>query len=314
MACVNVNISVDYTPGGTGLQSLEFGYRIQGSGNPYTLVPLAGTGGVPATTMITVPCNLDCDAIVYEGYISADCSGEEIPWTAIVVDETATDCYEYEWTCDNVGILTVTFAGGTGYQSGDVIALSGGGGTGALITLDGVLPGGVPSTVIISNPGVGFTSVPTANIISATGSGATATAFLANCPDITHLYCAGDPGAQIMQLELGESYIECASQASTAAKVATIGDDMLYFEYAPTGINCSCADCKEVTITNLNPTKNLTILYQTCEDATVPAVGGALLTEVIGPGATWTSGCEVICSTVTSHDADGFTLDACDAC
>ena len=317
--CVDVTIAVTFTAVGSGSQNITIGYRVQGSGASYTTTQAVVVGGIQQTTSITVPCPGQCDGVVYEGYIANDCDPQnQIPWTALVVDPDYPDCYEYEWTCDNVGIGLIQSTGGSGYQVGDTVTFSGGGGSGAQAIVAGLVQGTTaPSSFTITNPGQGYTSAPAVNILSTNGQGASVTAFLANCPDLTHLHClGGDTVPVIMSLELGESYIECGTTAGYAAKVQTLTDagDIGYFVHEGTGVNCSCADCDRVTVTNTNPTKGITIFYQTCDDDSVPSQGGELLNVNINAGATWTSDCKVICSTVTTQTTDDFTIDSCDDC
>ena len=316
--CVDVTIAVTFTAQGTGLQTITVGWRVQGSGAAYSTQQVAVSPGIQVTENITVPCPGQCDGIVYEGYISNDCDPQnQIAWTAMVTDPDYADCYEYEWTCDNVGIGQINSTGGSGYQVGDTVVFSGGGGSGAQAFVSGLVQGTTqPQTITITNPGMGYTSVPAVSILSTNGAGASLTAFLGNCPDLTHLHCVGDIPPVIMTLELGESYVECGTTGQYAQKVQTITDagDIGHFVHEGTGVNCSCADCDRVTVTNTNPSKGITLFYQTCEDDSVPSLGGELLNVAIGAGATWTSDCKVICSTVTTQTTDEFTIDSCDDC
>jgi hypothetical protein len=65
-------------------------------------------------------------------------------------------------------------AGGTGYTSVPAVAVTGGGGSGAIGTA--VVVNGVVTEVTLDDPGTGYTSAPTVAITGGGGSGATATA------------------------------------------------------------------------------------------------------------------------------------------
>jgi uncharacterized protein len=81
-------------------------------------------------------------------------------------------------TVTGVGSVTIGNAG-SGYEVGDTISGSGGGGTGFAATVASVDGNGAILTINISNAGSGYTSAPTLSVTSDAGTGATLTAVLA---------------------------------------------------------------------------------------------------------------------------------------
>jgi hypothetical protein len=78
-------------------------------------------------------------------------------------------------------VATATLTGGTGYNVGDVINLTGGGGSGATMTVTAV-SGGTITSASLTSGGAGYTSAPTGttDVTTPAGSGAVLTATLAN--------------------------------------------------------------------------------------------------------------------------------------
>lgn len=74
-----------------------------------------------------------------------------------------------------ISSISVT-SGGTGYTSAPVVAITGGGGTGATATA--IIEDGSVVAVNITNPGSGYTSLPTVAMTGGAGSGATGVAEL----------------------------------------------------------------------------------------------------------------------------------------
>ena len=79
-------------------------------------------------------------------------------------------------TMDGVCAIGLT-AGGSGYATAPIVAITGGGGNGAAAYA--VVSGGVVTGVILTDPGSGYTSAPTVSLSGGGGSGATAAAEVA---------------------------------------------------------------------------------------------------------------------------------------
>ena len=74
----------------------------------------------------------------------------------------------YGWSATGAGVTgAIVTAGGSGYSSNTVAAITGGGGTGATASV--LLSGGVVTGIVMTNPGTGYTSVPTLNITDSGG-------------------------------------------------------------------------------------------------------------------------------------------------
>lgn len=310
MACIDVFIELNFIVPGTGPQSLEVGYRQQGTTIYTTQSLLLNPGQAPPITL-TVQCNTgNCDGVIYEGYIKNLCGDQtEIPWTALVVDSTQVDCYQYQWECTSVGIDSITPDGnGLNYAVGDVLVFTGGGGNGAQGTVSVVDGSGKPTAYTISNGGSGYTSAPTISIdpvVSGAGAGAAPTAVLGNCPAIDHGYCTGVT-TTTMEMALGESFIECSTQTQFSDKVANLTqaqqDSLTYINI---GTNCSCSICNELTVINNDLVNNVTITYNICAT-------GELVIQEIAAGGSYTSPCEVICETVSAITPNpNITISSC---
>lgn len=310
MACLNVTIEVEYTPSGTGGQDIEIGWRAQGDPT-WNITTATGIGGAMGVFIQTVPCNTNCDGQLYELYIGnlCDLPGTTVYFEVMVADSTQPDCYEYQWDCVSVGIGSITpNPGSANYQSGDIVDFTGGGGSGASAIVDVVNGSGEILSYSILDPGTGYTSLPTLNVLSVLGTGATPVAVLADCPTLNHLDCTGI--TEPISIALGESYIECATQAIYAGKVAALTDDeKTAYEYNPIGTNCICNnDCNEFTINNTG-IDSLTVVYNKCID-------GALVVQEVPAAGSWSSPCEALCETISVLETDAsYTISpACTAC
>ncbi|NML44464.1 hypothetical protein HHL11_11930 [Ramlibacter sp. G-1-2-2] len=80
-----------------------------------------------------------------------------------------------------VDAVTVSTAG-TGYHVGDVVTISGGGGSGATAEVASVGAGGNITAVQVDSPGDAYTSAPSAAVTSGTGTGAVLAVSLAQQP------------------------------------------------------------------------------------------------------------------------------------
>lgn len=79
------------------------------------------------------------------------------------------------------GVASINISnGGSGYTSAPTVALTGGGGAGALAVA--LITGGVVTAVLITNPGAGYTSPPAVGLTGGAGSGAAAAAILDTSP------------------------------------------------------------------------------------------------------------------------------------
>lgn len=123
-AVLNFSFTSNYTAG-----CYRIGYRIQGSGDPYTIATANCTPFVPPTT--SVPCtaqlpiiidNETCDAVTYEGYVQPCCQDEESlsgrePFTVTFTPNPT--CKSYQLTCNSTGIANVLVdTPGSGYTPG----------------------------------------------------------------------------------------------------------------------------------------------------------------------------------------------------
>ena len=80
-----------------------------------------------------------------------------------------------EWSVATISLTS----GGSGYSSAPAVALSGGGGSGAVAFVPSWgISGGAVTTVLIADPGTGYTSAPTVSFSGGGGSGAAATAAI----------------------------------------------------------------------------------------------------------------------------------------
>ena len=308
--CVNNSIELVFVvPGVAGsVQSVEIGHRLQGT-TTYTTTQGQYQGGATQTVIINVNCVGTCDGVVYEGYIKNLCVDQpEIPWTALVVDTSVTDCYQFQWTCSSVGIDSVTpDNNGTNYVVGDTLVFTGGGGTGAQGTVATVNGSGTPTSFTITNAGSGYTSAPTVSVNSTAGIGAAPTAVLADCPNIDHGYCTGST-TQVMSLPLGESFIECSSRAQFDIKVNNLTSAQEEsFTYLNIGTNCTCAPCQQLNVLNNDATNPVTIVYNKCTN-------GELHVEEIAPGIEYNAGCTVLCDTVEVITPNANVTITCGTC
>jgi fibronectin-binding autotransporter adhesin len=73
------------------------------------------------------------------------------------------------------GTITLTGLAAGGYKAGDVLTVTGGGGTGATLKIISLDNGTVPAVYLVTSPGTGFTSLPTGvtDATTSTGTGAT---------------------------------------------------------------------------------------------------------------------------------------------
>ena len=165
----------------------RIGYRIQGSGDPYTIIDnIFGPNcppGLGAACYYNVAISVEnetCDSVTYEGYIQPCCEDilsltGRIPWN--ITYNPVPSCIAVTFTCNNVGIFAATvgnngggtYTPGAGYtvNAADII---GGGGAGTTITFD-VDGGGNITNPIVTVVGSGYTSAPTINITTLSGAG-----------------------------------------------------------------------------------------------------------------------------------------------
>jgi hypothetical protein len=305
-----IKVTYEFPATQTGNGTVEIGWRIQGSGASYsTVVELGNPASNPYVFEQEVPCPTGCDAIVYEGYIKG-CDDVEIPWTVTFTNPNQDNCYTADWQCDSVGVFVAAPGGGTNYQVGDSVSFQGGGGSGATGVVNSVNPtsGSLSSnSITITNPGSGYTGIPTATIASLQGTGATVQVILDSCVGIEKGFCNGDPsGNRIVSLPLGESFTECISAPDYAAKYAALSQaEQDSFTTQLNTTNCSCADCKKVTIENLT-SKGVIIMYNTCDasDQTPSLPAGSLVFKTLTQQQVWTSPCHLLCETVTTNEGN----------
>jgi len=211
-------------------------YRIQGSGDPYTIIDNIYSPNCPPGLL--APCyyniaisveNETCDTVTYEGYIQPCCEDilsvdGRVAWT--ITYTPTPSCRAVDFICNNVGISSVTVnAAGSGYTPGTYTAvITGGGGVGADIdiTIDG--SGNAVDPVVVVLPGSGYTSTPIVSLPpSACGglcSAATFTVVMELCPDfpLTDTCDSSNAGTTIETL-LGSSFSVCYTGGLTGAPV-----------------------------------------------------------------------------------------------
>ena len=203
---VSAEITVHFTSNYIGNHTIC--WRIQGSGDPYTCFTVTCLGGgnpCQGTFTVTVD-NETCDNVVYEGYVEADCEGSSpVPFPDYTFVPTPT-CNRFEVTCDTVGLAGFSIGtAGAGYDPGNApstanggITLSGGGGSGVIVTA--VVNPSAPYEITgftFTNTGSGYVTAPLVVITPSPGySGETpinavVTAILGYCPEFLAPDCDG---------------------------------------------------------------------------------------------------------------------------
>lgn len=149
-------------------------------------------------------------------------------------------------TGQSVSSITVS-THGSGYTSAPTVTLSGGGGSGAVATVN--LFSGIVSSITVNYGGSGYTSAPTVAISGGGGSGAAAVSVLGTTACIpisstgTYTISAAPPSGTYWSSTPATSSVTVPSCAGTITKSLVLS--------AASGFSCLCEDCRDPVPTYL---------------------------------------------------------------
>lgn len=98
---------------------------------------------------------------------------------------SSTGAYTTSSVANGLLVGPVVIMGGTGYTSAPTVAITGGGGTGAIATASINSMTGAVNAIVLNSPGTGYTSAPTLTILGGGGTGASATVQVAQPQAVT---------------------------------------------------------------------------------------------------------------------------------
>jgi hypothetical protein len=271
-------------------------------------------GGAHVWT-VEVPCPVNCDPVIYEGYIDG-CEANDVPFTIFVSDGQNTppgeeDCYKATWECVSSPLDEVVVdSAGAGYTINDVITISGGGGSGATAEIAVVNGTGGLNDITLLTSGSGYTSLPTITVSSTTGVNGTLVGLLSPCPTLEKGFCGTntDPTESInVILQHGTQFSECTTVANYNAKKAALtpAEVERFGLTNATGlqpINCFCEICKRATVQSDFNAKDTVIAFNACTNSVVdPSLpAGSLIFATLLSGQTLVLPCQVAdCDTIT---------------
>lgn len=179
----------------TTLNGMVTDYNITNTGNGYTvgsIVPVSGTGGANITIDSLTSGSITTATIVNAGtgYVAGD---------KLIIDNTGKQdingrtCSILVKTVGGSGQITALEFENSGSGYTGIPVVSGGSGTGALITLSGINIGGIKTLKIINN-GFGYTTAPTLNLSSLGDGTATATTTIGAYEDDFNIGFTNDDG------------------------------------------------------------------------------------------------------------------------
>ena len=204
--------TVNLRTSGTLTTGIVFG---QGSGSSTGRINF--NGGTLRATAITVGPNFMSDTnlgvYVYAGGGTIDNNGANITLAPVLRAPTG----------NGVGSATIS-AGGSGYVGSPLVAITGGGGSGATgyAVVNGA--GGVTG-IVITNPGIGYTSTPTITLTGGGGTGAVAS-----------LATVANAGGGLTFAGSGTTSL---TGANTYTGATTVAGGTVRVRYTPTGISAA---------------------------------------------------------------------------
>ena len=289
------------------------------------------SGGAHVWT-VEVPCPINCDPVIYEGYIDG-CEANDVPFTIFVTDGQDTppgeeDCYKATWECVSSPLDNLVVASaGAGYTVNDVITISGGGGSGATAEIAVVTLAGGLNVINLLTPGSGYTSLPTITVSSTTGTNGTLVTSLAPCPTLDKGFCGTntDPAQPIaVTLQHGTQFSECTTiadynikkDALTPAEIERFG---LTNKTGLQPINCFCEPCKRATVTSDINAKDTVIAFNACANSAVDPLipAGSLIFITLLSGQVLSTPCQVAdCDTITdiAQEVPAMVVSNCINC
>ena len=315
MPAVNASISITFTSQYTGNHRVY--WRIQGSGDPFTLDPtlVYCASGNTCNASIDILVDFEtCPTITFEGYLQPVCFEEspledfppitseytQFPDVNFVPDPQIN---LYGVSCVGVSVSDVVVTDpGSGYTDGVYtnIPFVGGGGSNAEATVT-VTGGSIPAVggVVVTNSGTGYSTPPTLDISSIVHIPGTVATFTVNLDDCQTLVTNG--GGQTSKdlfagYSIGANLNVCSETDPTVEN-----NDWFAVQLGP----CVCESCVSVQAENTTGGP-LDAWYYSCQTGELYTESVPASTTVILNAAGPLAGCDAI--EVTADGEPGITI------